>query len=416
MSITMPKAANPIKVGDFTQYEEALYKGTLSYEDYMHIFEESRKHSLNYYEDMKTHGKPVRPYVAGCAVGGSTAAKIAGISDYSGPAGVAAEYFSIAKSKPSGEASMPLLVGHLYESGARDLFGHLHKELKVMPCYIQYTNPNWPHCLANVDGLVVEKDEKGKERLGVYEGKTLYNTRGEHGETFIKVGAVPDDYMYQIQFYMEILNLDFCWINVIWGITDGQTRAFRVERDRELGCEICQQCEDFANYIDKGIMPTNESVANMKARLADIKLLYPTGDSRIPAAKLSKKTIICFEEAQRKQEKINALEASIEPDLKLITDTEEKIKSVKKEIEILKKEQTESLVPVAEEMKDCTVGSVTDADGNVYTLLFPEEHGFSKDAKAMKALEESYPEAYKFLANYKPKERKFSYTVEFAGK
>lgn len=442
-----PAPQNPICVGDFTKYEKAVWEGTLSHEKYNEIFVASRKHGLYYVEDTADGSAPTRPYVKGCAVGGSTVAKLQGISDYGGPAGIAAEYLALA-SKPLAdrEENDAQLTGHLFESAVRDHFSKVYN-VKAMPCYLQYTNPNWPHSLANVDGLVIETDELGNEHLGIYEGKTLYNKKGAHADSFLLLDEVPEDYMMQIQFYMEVLNLDFTWICVAWGFTEGQMKAFRVARDREAGCSICQMAEEFANLVDDGTMPSNDGVANMRARLADVRLMYPHGDKSLPAVKFAKKRISVFQKADGIKEKLaeeqekmltddDAIKTALEETVGSLDEAEKEEMTAKftealvkaredmtkandatdAKIKALEKELSETLTVLTEDLGDATSGTLVDPQtGDVYIFSFPYSDKFSKDAQSMNYLKKEYPEAYEALSKYKPAKRNFSYDKKPAG-
>ena len=403
---------NTYIVGDFSPYQKKLENGEMSYDEYRDLFSKARIHGLNYIEDMERYGKPQRPYIKGCAVGGSTAAKIAGISDYGGPAGVAAQFYSLIKAEQ--EETMPLFIGHVFEAPIREVFARMKRDSgisKVVPSPFQYANRKYPHLLANVDGIVYEEDEDGKVSLGLYEGKTVYNTKGAHGETFIKADTVPEDYMLQVQFYLEILDLDFAWVCAAWGITESSMRSFRIARDRELGESVCSMCESFAKAVDDGKIPENSGVSNIKARLKDLSLMYPHGDCRLPQVKLPKEFLANFRQADMLSEKIAAVRKEMEGPETQIKLLKEALKPCEKELALLDMQMKEALVPVAEYLKDSTLG-ILSSDGVTYRLAFPEEKGFSKDAKAMAALKREYPKAYEFLSNFKPKERTFSYMRE----
>lgn len=368
----------PRATGDFAELDKKLERGEITRKEYDRIFTKSREHGLDNSIDM--------------AIGGSDAARILGISSYGGPRGLAATKLNPSL-RPDTSDSMPLLIGHLFEAPVRELFS-VKTGLRTEPCTIQWASRKYPHCLANTDGIVWEIDENGDEHPGIYEGKMIYNTKGEHCDAF-KAGIVPDDYMIQIQFYMEVLNLNFAYINCAWGFTDGQQVYIRVKRDREFGEEICQACEDFVEASLMGKKITNSSVSNVKAFLADAELLYPKGDNTLPPVTLDPKYTATMRAIEGLQEEIKELD--------------EQAKPLTREIDQKKKEIEKYLYPLIDVLGDATVGIIKDtATGEEWNVLYPESTSFSKDAKAMAMLRDNFPKAYDALAKFKPAARKVS--------
>lgn len=394
---TYPSPLPPRIVGSFEDYEKAVYEGTMSQSEYQKVFEESRKHGLDGSIDY--------------AIGGSTAPLILGVSEYGGPAGVAADLFHVSTlAKVSGDEK-PLVAGHIFESAVREYFAYLHK-LEVKPCYYQVVNPNWPHCLANIDGIVWEKDPAtGEKHMGIYEGKTLYNLKSAHADSF-RNGIVPEDYMIQIQFYMEVWNLDFCWINCSWGYNEGQQVAIRVDRDRELGCYICSKCEELVENGKLGQLQSNKDVSKIKALLADNARLYPYGNSKLPRVKLHSKYIKTMQKADELKTQICLAKEEIAP-------IEESISEKQKEITAMDNKIKELLRPLADELGNATLGIIVDdATGDEWEVRFPESTGFSTKKSVLKKFEADLADKYSekdaadiinLLSSYEPNARKLSY-------
>ena len=395
---TYPSPLPPRIIGSFEDYERAVYEGKMTQAEYQKIFEESRKHGLDGSIDY--------------AIGGSTAPLILGVSEYGGPAGVAADLFHVSKRPKAISDEKPLVAGHIFESAVREYFAYLHK-LDVRPCYYQVVNPNWPHCLANIDGIVWEKDPiTGEKQMGIYEGKTLYNLKGPHADSF-RNGIVPEDYMIQIQFYMEVWNLNFCWINCSWGYNEGQQVAIRVPRDRDLGCYICSKCEELVENGKLGQMPSNKDVSKIKALLADNARLYPYGDNALPKVKLASKYIKTMQKADELMKQIKVAKDELAP-------IEDSISEKQKEITAMDSKIKELLRPIADELGDATLGIVTnDATGEEWEVKFPESSGFSTKKSILKRFEEDLADKYSkkdasdiisLLSSYEPNARKLSYS------
>ena len=392
-----PSPMPPRVVGSFEPYEKAVAEGKMTRSEYQRVFEESRLHGLDGSLDY--------------AIGGSTAPLILGLSEYGGPAGVAADLFHTSKKAKTFDDETPLVAGHIFESAVREYFAYL-SGLEVEPCYLQVVNPNWPHCLANIDGIVWETDSKtGKRTPGIYEGKTLYSLKGAHADSF-RAGIVPEDYMIQIQFYLEVWNLDFCWINCSWGYNEGQQMAIRVDRDRDLGCYICSKCEELVENGKLGIMPSNKDVSKIKALLADNQRLYPYGDKKLPKVKLDDKYIATLRRAddlkdqiKKAKEEIAPIEDSISLKQKAISEMESKVKDL--------------IRPITDDLGDATLGIVTDAaTGDTWEVKFPESSGFSTKKSVLKRFKDDLADKYSpkdsediinLLASYEPNARKLSY-------
>lgn len=403
MTKKYPDPKPPIIIGSFEDMEKKLAKGEITQDQYQKYFEESRYHGLDGSLEY--------------AIGGSTAPKVLGVSQYGGPAGVASDLFKTTKFNALRDDDSPLVAGHIFEGAVREYFAYNHPELTVKPCYLQAVNPNWPHCLANVDGVVFEKDPKtGKRNMGLYEGKLLIAPSGPHALAF-KQGIVPDDYMVQIQFYMEVWNLDFTWIVAARSFLD-QT-AIRVERDRDFGAYICSKCEELINKGKFGTMPSNSDVENIKARIADNRKLYPYGDSALPPAKISKKFVSTLRKTDSIREDIKTIEDEIAVIADSIKDKTDEIAEKEKQISAQEKKIAELIQPIADELGNNTKGVLTDEDdGTQWEINFPESSGFSTKKAVMKRfaedLEDKYGETAKdaiitMLSSYEPKPRKLSY-------
>ena len=111
-------------------------------------------------------------------------------------------------------------------------------------------HPAYPWASANADGLIL--DENG-EPQGILEIKTssAFKTADWGAED---TDEIPLEYIAQVQWYMEIFNVDFACIAVLIG--GNRYRQFRVEKDLELIRTMLEKARHFwEENILKGIPP-----------------------------------------------------------------------------------------------------------------------------------------------------------------
>ena len=294
--------ARPIIIGDFAELEKAFEEGKISRDDYQKEFEKSRLHGLQ---------GDIFPF----AVGGSDAPIILGVSPWTSPLLLYRKKMGQYKENVNDpQKELTFFTGHVFEGPFREAFSKI-SGLKAEPCTLQVKNPEYPHIVANIDGLVWENGE-----LGIYEGKTTrYSTATR--EKFSE-GIVPIYYEYQIQLYMEIWDLDFTYINCAWGLNLPRDMAYiRVERDRELGKQICTACENFVQDAIMGILPDNSVCMDQSVVAKDAEKLYGKADPTLPAVELPDKYKATFSRLDKLEEREKELKEAIAP-------YEEKIKEI----------------------------------------------------------------------------------------
>ena len=230
-------------IGDFKTLEEKKEKGEISIEEFNRLFTESRFHGLN---------NSIYPF----SVGGSDAAIILGISKYKTPLELYMEKTRMMKvEEPSGDNKIILEMGHQYETPVRNLFSMV-SGVKAYPCTKQFMNVKYKNLVANIDGLCEEDGE-----LYLYEGKT---TRfGSKVYQDFKEEIVPLQYYLQVQFYLEILELNYGYICCAWGLNPmTDFKYIKIKRD-PIGKEICTLCQNFVDKASRGSIPTNDNVADV---------------------------------------------------------------------------------------------------------------------------------------------------------
>lgn len=114
----------------------------------------------------------------------------------------------------------------------------------------KHGNPEYSFALADVDGLI---SIDGK--LGILELKTTSFRNKDTLEEW-KSGIVPPYYMSQIRHYMAVMNLDFAYICVVWGLNP-LTEAILIKVGRNLALEE-QLMNSEKEFWDKYVIPKVE--------------------------------------------------------------------------------------------------------------------------------------------------------------
>jgi len=187
--------------------------------------------------------------------------------------------------------------------------------LPVIHWPLQIINEKYPHCIANVDGLVIEKG-----KIGIYEGKTaqIYTSQrkwmqlqknGNKDITFIE-----PRYILQVWYYLAVYELDFAYICGGWGFGKTDVAYCRIDRaDPETEAALMENAESFiTDYCLKKIRPSDLDV-NKKASVikAHYAMLHKFARSKKPIV-LNSSYGETFERALEHKEKVNSLKRQIE--------------------------------------------------------------------------------------------------------
>lgn len=242
-------------------------------------------------------------------IGGSDVAAIAGISRWKDPFGIYMD--KIGKVKPS-EQNEAMYWGSTLESVVLEEFvkrSGLHVE--TLPFLLRH--PEIPYLLANVDGIVTDEDG----RQGVFEAKTANAFAKSEWEGH----KVPEEYMLQVQHYLNVTGLNFAYVAVLIGGNEFQYK--RVARDNDM-IRLMMALE--INFWEEHVLP--KSPPDPTAQSAELlSLLYPGGKKE--ALILPEETLEFLQQfekfqAQEKEAKNNKDEAAA------------KIKSLMQDYEVAK--------------------------------------------------------------------------------
>lgn len=177
----------------------------------------------------------------GIGIGGSDIGAIIGVNKWKSPIDI---YIDKTEGKKEEEFNRFAYFGQKLEKFVFEEFQIRHKN---MNCYtVPYTIKRGV-CVANVDGMIYDKD---KDRYGVLELKTTsaYNKDEWTGDT------VPQSYYAQVQHYLYVTGLSFAYIACLVGGND--YKEFYIERSLEDIDYIQEKATDFwKNHVVKKIPP-----------------------------------------------------------------------------------------------------------------------------------------------------------------
>lgn len=376
---------NVIVLGDYAEYDSALESGHMTRQEYDDFFTNSRFHGLN---------DTVYPF----AVGGSDTAAILGVEGaFKSARFLAEEKLGLITAKHSDKTKELFKKGHIFEPKVRDMFS-LESGLETYPETRQFLNKKYPHCVANIDGIVketrlVEQADgsiKQEEAFGIYEGKKslAYSSTMKK----FKEGLIPPYYITQIAFYMEVLELDFAYITVWGSKPNGSSEMIylRMDRDKDFGQEIMQQCEKFVENVSL----YGSHIYNIPPALfeKESEELFGAGDPYKDDFMLPKESL--------------GLIHRLEGVTKDIKSFKEEHKDVYDAEKALKEEKTKLENKLCEVMAENVKGYIDDSEGT-WVLTYEVPDGISATIATMNWIKKNYPDVHKELVSKFPKKRKF---------
>ena len=155
-----------------------------------------------------------------CGIGGSDVAVICGLSKYKSVLQLWMEKTGQLEPEEAGEAAY---WGNVMEPIIRNEFAN-RTGFKVDTINSMLKHPEHAFMLANVDGIVINKDG----RKSIFEAKTASAYKAEQWED----DKIPEEYMLQIQHYMAVTGFKSTFIAAIIG--GNQFIYKKIERDDEL--------------------------------------------------------------------------------------------------------------------------------------------------------------------------------------
>ncbi|MDD2268934.1 MAG: YqaJ viral recombinase family protein [Eubacteriales bacterium] len=354
----------PIILGDFN---DPKYK-KLSPDALQKLFEESRYYGLD---------GSVKPF----AIGGSDVASIYGESPWNTPLDLYWGKLKREKALVYEENEEAKDAGHKSEAIVLNTFCK-KSGLKARQNTVQARHPDYPHCVANVDGFVVENG-----KVGIYEGKT---TSCDSFNAIIKwkKKELPIYYELQVRFYMGVWDMDFAYVCCCWGnpFKTNEIGYIRVERDKALEKAIFEDCEEFVTECLKGKVPSLSSVKDAELVAKSLTRIYGHADPYLPPVTLKKSYRANFDRVLECEEEITKIKNEVSEKNKTVKDWEAKRLSY--------------LSPILEELKTATEGVLTDGNDK-YILHYKPTGRYSIDTTMLK---EEYPDVYEKV--YLPSENR----------
>ena len=135
----------------------------------------------------------------------------------------------------------------------------------------------YPWALANCDGFVFDHGISGGLEI-----KTTTFLNRDVIENEWKQGIIPKYYLYQIVYYMGILNLQFWDIICSWGQDYNECSIIRFYRDYELEDKIFSMVEEFDEYVEQGIQPDTSTSKGDQLLKYYLKLFGPIPEGSNP--------------------------------------------------------------------------------------------------------------------------------------
>ena len=199
-------------------------------------------------------------------IGGSDAAAALGLSPWKSRYELYQE--KISTSPPPRISNEAMTWGRLLEPLIREEFSK-RSGMAVRPLRSMLQHPSYPWMLADLDGLV----EDSNRGVGILEIKTSSAFKSADWED----GKVPDQYMLQVQHYMEVCGLDFAIIAVLIG--GNRLQWTQIKKDRELVEQLVELERRFWEHVLTQTPPPvdgSTTCAEMLVRK------YPTSSNAAP--------------------------------------------------------------------------------------------------------------------------------------
>lgn len=238
-------------------------------------------------------------------IGGSDCAAVVGLSRYSSPLDVWLQKTGRKPTTPENEA---MLWGRLLEPIVRTEFAR-RSGLTVKECPYILQSRKYPFMIANVDGIVTEKDGT----------KCVLEIKTTNSFTAIKdvEDGLPAGYFCQTQHYMAVTGLPKAYVVVLIGGNKLQWQV--VDRDEETIQNIVALERHFWDFVVRDVPPPVD--ANSGDALA---MLYPAStESSVVLPAESDELVAQYLEIKKAEDELKAAKAEMENKLKaLLKDAE----------------------------------------------------------------------------------------------
>ena len=175
-------------------------------------------------------------------IGGSEAAAVCGFNRYCSPLEVWLRKTGRKDAEPDNEA---MYFGRMLEPLIREEFSK-RTGLKVQTCPFMFASKEYPFMIANIDGVVTEKD--GSKALLEIKTTNSFTTAKDLED------GLPVEWYFQIQHYMAVTSLTTAHVGVLIG---GNKFLYQsVSRDEEtIENIIALESNFWNNFVQKDVPP-----------------------------------------------------------------------------------------------------------------------------------------------------------------
>lgn len=193
-----------------------------------------------------------------CAIGGSDAGAIMGMSSFGSPLTVYLQKKNLVPNNESRAAHR----GKLLEKYIReDMQKGFEKELEIEAIPYMFFNQQNPFMLANIDGVILVKKpiEIRGETIEGFGGHEIKSAKTNYGWSD---DEIPDSYFAQVQHYMAVLDLPWFVVSV-YILEDESLNHYVIRRNEDFIARLISAEKDFwENNIEKNTMPAPLGLEN----------------------------------------------------------------------------------------------------------------------------------------------------------
>lgn len=179
-------------------------------------------------------------------IGGSDVGKICGLSNYGSPLSVWVDKTGyIKKEKVDNRFTK---WGKILEPVIANEFANekvLPDNLKLFNSDALFQSREYPFMLANIDRLILDENNN---IVSFLECKTASEYRRDEFDE-----AIPDEYMLQIQHYMSVLDVEYCYIAYLIGGSDFGYQ--KIARDDGIINDVINIESEFWKLVETNSMP-----------------------------------------------------------------------------------------------------------------------------------------------------------------
>lgn len=221
-------------------------------------YEDGSEEWLRCREHGKDYNNPMSPDYIPVCIGGSTIAKILGVSPWGSKLETFYEKSGIKSVKyPKEKNEAKLNIGHEAEEFVALSFQRVMNEEKVTVDYVEndinmYQHPFCAFALANVDRRISVNGVPG-----ILECKTTSDWNSI--KKYWQKGICPPYYEYQCRWYMAIMNLSYCYITCTWGFSPSDVSVILIKRDYDIEALMMAEAYEFCECCELGEEPSLEN-------------------------------------------------------------------------------------------------------------------------------------------------------------